>query len=152
MQLVCRCAFFQTFKSRITHNFTLLTWHIDHPKMYNLTSHFSYDISHFKSLVYIYSYILFISCCVKWITNHNSQLPNVICETDMKREYNFWKNALQCKHPITKGDLQIWSEGRYLHEDEWKKSVRYFCPKAVCLHGKMPQVKNVRIAVLKKAT
>ena len=28
------------------------------------------------------------------ITNHNSQMANVISETNIKREFNFWKNAL----------------------------------------------------------
>ena len=28
------------------------------------------------------------------ITFHNSQMPNVICETNMMCEFNFWKNAL----------------------------------------------------------
>ena len=62
MQLVCRSAFFQTFKSRFTQNITLLTSHIDHPKMYNLTSHFSYDISRFTfQIPHLHTYLTFFS-------------------------------------------------------------------------------------------
>ena len=58
-------AFSQKFNSRFTQNFTLLTSHIDHRKMYNLTSHFSYNISHFKSLIYIHilQFTLYIMLC-----------------------------------------------------------------------------------------
>ena len=49
------------------------------------------------------------------ITNHNSQMPNVICETNMKREFNFWKNALQ-ETPLP----HCWSQ----HDEDRQPSIR----------------------------
>ena len=54
-------------------NFTLLTSHIDHRKMYNLTSHFSYHISRFTfQIPHLHTYLTFYSLyLVVW---------SVICE------------------------------------------------------------------------
>ena len=77
------------------------------------------------SFTYISYILLCISCCVKCdlrsekcemsITNHNSQMPNVICETNMKREFNFWKNALQ-ETPLP----HCWSQ----HDEDRQPSIR----------------------------
>ena len=68
-----RSTFFQKFNSRFTQNFTLLTSHIDHRKMYNLTSHFSYHISRFTfQIPHLHTYLTFYSLyLVVW---------SVICE------------------------------------------------------------------------
>ena len=70
--------------SRFTHNFTFLTSHIDHPKMYTLTSYFSYHISICWTfqISNLHSYRAFYSSyLVVW---------NVICEMrNVKWESHF---------------------------------------------------------------
>ena len=84
--------------------------HFTYHSSKNVFFHFTFLISHLMFKIYNFSFtfifciLLLIFCTVKcdlWsgkcemrITNHNSQMANVISETNMKREFSFWKNAL----------------------------------------------------------
>ena len=68
-------------------------------------SHITFNVKIYNfSFTFIFCILLLIFCTVKcdlWsgkcemrTTFHVYQMPNVICETNMKREFNFWKNAL----------------------------------------------------------
>ena len=57
-----KSAIFQKLISRFTQKFTYLTSHINHGKMYNLTSHFSYHISCFTfQISHFHTYLTFYS-------------------------------------------------------------------------------------------
>ena len=66
-----RGSFFEKFILRFRQNFTFLISHITNPKMYTLTSHFSYHVSHFKSLIYIHIFTFY---------SLYFAVRNVICE------------------------------------------------------------------------
>ena len=105
--------FFEKLNSRFMQNFTLLTSHFDHPKMYTLTSHFSYHISHFKSLIYIHilHFTLYNLLCevwsVKWEMwneNHKSQFPDGKC--DLWNKHETWIQFLEKCAPVNSSEPQ----------------------------------------------
>ena len=106
-------------------------------------SHFMFHISNF-TFTSISCILLFISWSVKWdlwfvkwemrITFHISQMTNVICETNMKREFKFSKNVPQ--HTLFVSGPKAWSIAtldEYL-STSWSSSVALFASHTYDLH------------------
>ena len=92
-------------KCMLSFHISQITFHVSHFKF-----HFYTNILHFTLKSWSVKWDLWNGKCEMRITFHVSQMPNVICETNMKREFKFSKNVLL---QMLFGRLPFWAPSSF---------------------------------------